>query len=130
MGEGVSAQPAAGQGGPGQAPATEAERVRGADVRPRVRDGGARRSWLRGVVEVSKRYLMQVAGHNLGVIMRRLSGNGTPRSLQGACAALMAWIRAWWRPALPPECMRARVWSEPDTHAWQEARHYWWISTH
>ena len=92
--------------------------------------GGARRSWLRGVVEVSKRYLMQVAGHNLGVIMRRLSGNGTPRSLQGACAALMAWIRAWWRPALPPECMRARVWSEPDTHAWQEARHYWWISTH
>src|SRR5262249_15352926 len=28
--------------------------------------GGARRSWLRGLANVSKRYLMQVAGHNLG----------------------------------------------------------------
>jgi transposase len=45
--------------------------------------GGARRSWLRGVVEISKRYLMQVAAHNLGIVMRRLFGIGTPRSLQG-----------------------------------------------
>ena len=29
--------------------------------------GGGRRSWLRGLVEVGKRYLMQVAGHNLGL---------------------------------------------------------------
>src|ERR1043165_2099804 len=27
--------------------------------------GGARRSWLRGLLEVGKRYLMQVGGHNL-----------------------------------------------------------------
>ena len=64
--------------------------------------GGGRRSWLRGLVDVSKRYLMQVAGHNLGVLMRRLFGVGTPRALQGACAALAAlgwawrgWYRAW-----------------------------------
>ena len=50
--------------------------------------GGARRSWLRGLAEVSKRYLMQVAGHNLGLLMRKLFGVGTPRGLQGACAAL------------------------------------------
>jgi hypothetical protein len=50
--------------------------------------GGARRSWLRGLLEVCKRYLMQVAGHNLGVIMRSLFGMGTPRSLQGAGPAL------------------------------------------
>jgi transposase len=64
--------------------------------------GGARRSWLRGLLNVSKRYLMQVAGHNLGILMRKLFGVGTPRGLQGACAALAAvvwvlgaWYRAW-----------------------------------
>jgi transposase len=50
--------------------------------------GGARRSWLRRLVEVGKRYLWQAAGHNLGVVMRRLFGVGTPRGLQGAGAAL------------------------------------------
>ena len=57
--------------------------------------GGGRRSWLRGLVEVGKRYLMQVAGHNLGVIMRRVFGKGTPRSLQGLRAAVLAWILGW-----------------------------------
>lgn len=45
--------------------------------------GGARRCWLRGLVKVTKRYLLQVAAHNLAVIMRQLFGFGTPRSLQG-----------------------------------------------
>jgi transposase len=54
--------------------------------------GGARRSWLRGLVKVSKRYLMQVAAHNLGIMMRKLFGIGTPRSLQGGLAALFAWL--------------------------------------
>jgi transposase len=56
--------------------------------------GRARRSWIRGVVEVSKRYLMQVAGHNLGIVMRKLFGVGTPRSLQGACAWFFGGILA------------------------------------
>jgi len=56
--------------------------------------GRARRSWLRGLADVSKRYLMQVAAHNLGLVMRRLFGVGTPRSLQGAVAALLAWVAA------------------------------------
>jgi hypothetical protein len=46
--------------------------------------GRARRSWIRGILEVSKRYLIQVAGHNLGILMRKLFGIGTPRSLQGS----------------------------------------------
>jgi len=50
--------------------------------------GRARRSWLRGLLAVGKRYLMQAAGHNLGVLMRRVFGRGTPRSLQGAKRAL------------------------------------------
>jgi len=57
--------------------------------------GGGRRSWLRGLVEVGKRYLMQVAGHNLGIIMRRVFGKGTPRSLQGLRAAVVAWVLGW-----------------------------------
>lgn len=56
--------------------------------------GGGRRSWLRGLGEVSKRYLLQVAGHNLGIVMRKLFGMGTPRGLQGACAALTALVGA------------------------------------
>jgi len=43
--------------------------------------GGARRTWLRGTEDVSKRYLMQVAAHNLAVVMRKLFGCGTPRQL-------------------------------------------------
>jgi transposase len=44
--------------------------------------GGARRCWLHGMLKVSKRYLLQVAARNLGLIMRKLFGMGTPRSLQ------------------------------------------------
>lgn len=61
--------------------------------------GGARRSWLRGLVNVSKRYLIHVAALNLGVLLRKLCGIGTPRSLQGAVAALCALflgLVAWW----------------------------------
>jgi transposase len=46
--------------------------------------GGARRSWLRGLVNVTKRYLIAAAAHNLGRLMRLVSGIGKPKSLQGA----------------------------------------------
>ena len=52
--------------------------------------GGARRSWIRGLLEVTKRYLIQVAGHNLGILMRKLFGIGTPRSLQDSGRALFS----------------------------------------
>ena len=48
--------------------------------------GGARRTWIRGLTEVAKRYLIQVAAHNLGVLMRKVFGVGTPRALQGRAA--------------------------------------------
>ena len=54
--------------------------------------GGGRRSWLRGLLQVGRWYLIKVAGHNLGLIMRRVFGKGTPRSLQGLGAAIVAWI--------------------------------------
>jgi transposase len=62
--------------------------------------GGGRRSWLRGLAAVGTSYLLRVAGHNLGVIMRRVFGKGTPRSLQGLRAALWGWWCGWRRPQM------------------------------
>ena len=49
--------------------------------------GGLRRSWLRGRENLHKRYLVHVAGHNLGLIMRLLVGVGTPRELLAHASA-------------------------------------------
>ena len=38
-----------------------------------------RRAWLRGRENLHKRYLIHVAGHNLGLLMRHLIGAGTPK---------------------------------------------------
>jgi hypothetical protein len=45
--------------------------------------GGMRRAWLRGRENLHKRYLVHVAGYNLGLIMRLLVGAGTPREFPG-----------------------------------------------
>jgi transposase len=44
--------------------------------------GGARRTWLRGMEKVKKRYLLAAAAHNIGVLMRKLFQMGTPRGMQ------------------------------------------------
>jgi hypothetical protein len=51
--------------------------------------GGMRRTWLRGRENVHKRYLVHIAGHNLGILMRLLIGAGTPR---GAAARALAYL--------------------------------------
>ena len=52
--------------------------------------GGMRRSWLKAVVNVSKRYLIAAAAHNLGRIMRKLFGVGKPKTLQDQ--GELAWL--------------------------------------
>lgn len=47
--------------------------------------GGARRTWLRGLVSATKRHLMVVAARNLSTFMRMLFGIDTPRAFQGLC---------------------------------------------
>jgi transposase len=66
--------------------------------------GGMRRSWLRGLMNVAKRYLIAVAAHNLGRILRKLFGIGKPRALQGegGVVALGLWMLAWLIVILPP----------------------------
>lgn len=50
--------------------------------------GGMRRVHLRGHPNILKRVLVQVAGCNLGLLLRHLIGVGTPRSLQGRAVGL------------------------------------------
>ena len=62
--------------------------------------GGARRSWLRGLADVTKRYLMTAAAHNLGRVLRKHFGVGKPRGLRGL-----------WRPyARLAAVLPARLW--------------------
>jgi transposase len=49
--------------------------------------GGLRRTGLRGAGNVEKRYLIQVAAHNLGLVIRQRFGAGTPRQ-----AAALVWL--------------------------------------
>lgn len=51
--------------------------------------GGARRSWLRGLPNVTKRYLIAAAAHNLGRILRKLFGIGKPKTFQGNFGLIM-----------------------------------------
>jgi len=74
--------------------------------------GGARRTWLTGIENVRKRYLISAAAHNLGVLMRSLFQMGTPRGLQefktdleGVVSSLcLAWLTTAerWKLHLPP----------------------------
>ena len=54
--------------------------------------GGARRTWLRGLRKITKRYSLVVAAHNLGLIIRKLFGSGKPR--QFASNGQQSWLRS------------------------------------
>ena len=51
--------------------------------------GGMRRSFLKGVENVEKRYIIHIAGFNLGILPRALFGFGTPKGLADARAGLI-----------------------------------------
>ena len=53
--------------------------------------GGMRRTWLRGRENVHKRYLIHVAGFNLGILMRLLLGAGTPKEF-AARGGFVLWL--------------------------------------
>ena len=67
--------------------------------------GRMRRVHLRGHPNILKRLLVHVCGANLGLLMRQLTGVGTPRSLQGRAAAafgaLIGLLCAVWAPMRP-----------------------------
>ena len=69
-----------------------------------------RHTWLRGREHVPKRYLMQVAAYDLGLVMRALIGAGTPKGAAARGAALL-WL------AEPPAGLVVLIVVPPDTPA-------------
>ena len=70
--------------------------------------GGLRRVHVRGQEELRKRMLVHTAAFNLGLLMRKRCGFGTPRGLQGLAAAAAALADASARPlvAFPGQIRR------------------------
>jgi transposase len=56
--------------------------------------GAMRRVRLRGKDNVSKRWVIHAAAQNLGLVMRKRFGYGTPRGLAAALAAVLAYVLA------------------------------------
>jgi transposase len=52
--------------------------------------GGGRRTWLRGLAKIRKRYLVAAVAYNLGRILRQLLGAGKPKQFGDLQAALFA----------------------------------------
>ena len=69
--------------------------------------GGMRRLFLRDRQNILKRLLVHVCGFNLGLLMRKLVGNGTPRGMRGVFLLILFLFRralapshASWSPAV------------------------------
>jgi len=62
--------------------------------------GGMRRTHLRGHDNILKRVLIHTSGFNLGLMMRRVIGVGTPRGLQGRVTAFIACLAELWRAVI------------------------------
>lgn len=87
--------------------------------------GGARRTWLRGLEKVQKRYLLAAAAHNIGVLMRKLFQMGTPRGLQeivddmlGSARAIYLVCLATWRKLVGTASYATQKVSSPNHTAW------------
>ena len=65
--------------------------------------GGMRRVYLRKRDNIHKRVLIHVGGYNLGVLMRKLTGIGTPRTLQRSLRDLLARVFALLDAVIRPQ---------------------------
>lgn len=73
---------------------------------------------LKGREKVAKRYLIHTAAFNLGLIMQKVTGFGTPKGWAdgpgGSLLRLAGRLRAaWHRRTLPVRVFRLILWSEP-----------------
>ena len=57
--------------------------------------GGMRRCTLRGRDNILKRLLIHVGAFNLGLVLRKMLGAGTPRELKGRAASLILRLFEW-----------------------------------
>jgi transposase len=78
--------------------------------------GGARRSWLIGIENVRKRYLISAAAHNLSLLMRSLFNMGTPRGLQQFktdLEGIVSSLRLAWRATTQRWNLHLPTWKHP-----------------
>lgn len=88
--------------------------------------GGARRTWLTGIQNVRKRYLISAAAHNLGLLMRSLFQMGTPRGLQEFAMDLdevVSSLRIAWLAIAQRWKLRLPFWKLPTIHHPAPASH-------
>ena len=78
--------------------------------------GGLRRVHVRGQEELRKRILVHTAAFNLGLLMRKRCGFGTPRGLQGLAAAAAALTDTSARPLVAFPGQIRRIFALPDPH--------------
>jgi transposase len=77
--------------------------------------GGMRRLHLRGRENILKRLVVHSGAANLGLLMRKLFGKGTPRGLAGAFSALISAVEALTRPWSGPAMLTKEI---GDSFAW------------
>ena len=88
--------------------------------------GGLRRIFVRGHANVRKRLLIHVCGFNLALLMRRLTGVGTPRSLRvRGWARLFSLLGAKMGRWIGWDRLWERIWSliGPDLQFWAPRTH-------
>jgi transposase len=88
--------------------------------------GGARRTWLLGIENVRKRYLISAAAHNLGLLMRSLFKMGTPRGLQqfrDGLEGIVSSLRLTWLASARRWKLRLTLWNLPAAHQAMRATH-------
>jgi transposase len=64
--------------------------------------GGGRRSWLRGIQNVSKAHTLKCAAYNLGLLMRKAFGYCKPRNAEAGGVALffLIWATLVWKSSI------------------------------
>ena len=71
--------------------------------------GGMRRVHLRGRDNILKRLVVHSGAANLGLLMRKLFGKGTPRGLAGAFSAMISAVEASTRPWSVPTMLIGKI---------------------
>lgn len=72
--------------------------------------GGARRTWIGGIEEVNKRYVISAMAHNIGCLMRALFGMGTPKGLQKGAEELESLVCSFYLALLAILSPLHRIW--------------------
>jgi transposase len=72
--------------------------------------GGMRRVHLRGRMNILKRLVVHAGAANLGLLLRKMFGVGTPRALQGRLCAAFSFVCRFTAVSIPPGSVEWAPW--------------------